>query len=264
MTGVILMYHVVDEPRTPAERQWCCPPKAFEAQMRWLKENCRVVTLDAMVQSLRDGLALPPKTVCVTFDDGTRCIVDHALPVLQKCALPATAFVVAGLLGRNNDWLVRSGWSRRRLVDESDLRRLSAGGVEIGSHSMTHADLATLGADGLAREVRGSKEHLQAVLGAPVRHFAYPFGRLAEPAVAAVREAGYLSACTVEPGRNDKQVDPLLLRRVEVFGWDSMREFALKTRFAFDHVRPNAHFARGLAKRVLEWSGLRSPNRYSQ
>jgi peptidoglycan/xylan/chitin deacetylase (PgdA/CDA1 family) len=37
--------------------------------------------------------------VLVTFDDGDRSIIDHALPILRAHRVPAVAFVIAGLVG---------------------------------------------------------------------------------------------------------------------------------------------------------------------
>ena len=42
---------------------------------------------------------LPDRACCLTFDDGWRDNHDHAFPVLQRAAAPATIFLVAGLIG---------------------------------------------------------------------------------------------------------------------------------------------------------------------
>ncbi|MBK7051570.1 MAG: polysaccharide deacetylase family protein [Rhodoferax sp.] len=263
--GSILMYHVIDDFKTPAERQWCCTPEKFRDQMCWLRESgYSIASLSDFVVGLTAGKTLPPRAVCVTFDDGTKCLIDRALPVLREFQIPAMAFVVSDLIGRENDWLVKKGWSNRSLLGAADLRTLHQSGVEIGSHSATHANLAHAAPGHLITEVRDSKHRLEDVLGSAVNHFAYPFGQFNRHVVETVRMAGYESACTVESGWNTPVIDPMLLRRVEVFNQDTNFEFRMKVKWAVENIRPSIKAAKGILKRLLETARIRDRNRYSQ
>ena len=42
---------------------------------------------------------MPPRAVCITFDDGYRSVHDLALPILKEFGLPATVFVTSGYVG---------------------------------------------------------------------------------------------------------------------------------------------------------------------
>lgn len=84
------------------------------------------------------------------------------------------------------------------------LRALSgAPGVTIGAHTLTHPMLAKHDADVARREIVESRQRLEAELGVPIRHFAYPVG---DPGSAGPRdfalatEAGFDSAVTTRPG----------------------------------------------------------------
>jgi peptidoglycan/xylan/chitin deacetylase (PgdA/CDA1 family) len=65
---------------------------AFESQMQYLSANSRVLSLAEAVERLRLG-TLPPRSVCVTFDDGYANNLQLAYPVLAKYELPATIFL---------------------------------------------------------------------------------------------------------------------------------------------------------------------------
>jgi len=72
---------------------------------------------------------------------------------------------------------------------------------EIGSHTVNHPqDLKKVTDDELVDEVAGSKKLLEDILGTKVNSFCYPRGRYNERVIKAVKEAGYLSARTVDVG----------------------------------------------------------------
>jgi peptidoglycan/xylan/chitin deacetylase (PgdA/CDA1 family) len=64
----------------------------FENHMRHLSANARVLPLAEAAARLRDG-TLPPRSACITFDDGYANNLHLAYPVLEKYGLPATIFV---------------------------------------------------------------------------------------------------------------------------------------------------------------------------
>jgi peptidoglycan/xylan/chitin deacetylase (PgdA/CDA1 family) len=105
----------------------------------------------------------------------------------------------------------------------AELRR---DGIELGAHTRTHASLPGLTPEELADEIAGSRADLEERLG-PIRHFAYPYGRLDDDAVRAVEAAGFASACGIEEGRNSPGTPAFALRRVEIHGTDSLLRFAL-------------------------------------
>jgi peptidoglycan/xylan/chitin deacetylase (PgdA/CDA1 family) len=69
--------------------------------------------------------------------------------------------------------------------------------MEIGSHTVTHAQLDTLSGKALAYELRTSKDVLEDALGHPVRHLAYPHGYNSPRVRAVSARAGYETATAV-------------------------------------------------------------------
>jgi peptidoglycan/xylan/chitin deacetylase (PgdA/CDA1 family) len=258
MSGcVALMYHIVDEPGSAPERQWCCSPQAFRDQMHLIRDQgWQPVSMSRVVRWMQGLEALPPKAVCITIDDGTRCLVEQALPVLADLGFPAICYLVSSRIGAENDWLQQVGWSPRRIVDAADIRALAAAGIEIGSHSVSHVDLSVADPATVHGELRGSKAALEDVVGAPVSHFAYPMGRFTARTRDAVEASGYESSCTVEDGRIHRRDDRFRLNRVEVYHWDSLDDFARKLRWASADPTLSARSARRLARRALQRVGL--------
>ena len=79
-----------------------------------LADCFNVLPLDQAIHTLKSG-RLPPRAVCITFDDGYRSIHDLALPILKELNLPATVFVTTGYVDDNNMWNDRILCAVRRL-----------------------------------------------------------------------------------------------------------------------------------------------------
>lgn len=99
----------------------------FHWQMELLAECFNVMPLDEALQSLA-AEDVPPRAVCITFDDGYRSTYDLALPVLKKFGLPATIFVTSGYIGEGSMWNDKILETVRCLPDaQLDLREISLG-----------------------------------------------------------------------------------------------------------------------------------------
>jgi len=66
----------------------------FERHCRLIADTCDPISLSEL-RDARRGRELPSRSVLVTFDDGYRGVLDHALPILERYAIPAAVFVSA-------------------------------------------------------------------------------------------------------------------------------------------------------------------------
>lgn len=71
----------------------------FERQMRHLARHFSPVSAARVLDWIDGGRELPDRAVLVTFDDGYRNNLTQALPVLQRCGVPAIVFVTTGHIG---------------------------------------------------------------------------------------------------------------------------------------------------------------------
>jgi peptidoglycan/xylan/chitin deacetylase (PgdA/CDA1 family) len=134
--------------------------------------------------------------VGLTFDDGYEDFLSVAVPVIERLGFSATVFVVVNMLGKENDWEhAHAPRPRLKLLDAAGLCEVSERGMEVGSHSLTHARLSGAEQDSLDREVGDSRRILSEALGKVVEGFCYPYGALDGAAVRAARRAGYAYAC---------------------------------------------------------------------
>ncbi len=202
VTAPILLYHHVGVDSNNS-RYYVSPP-AFAQQMDWLHLNgYTAVTISTVVNALVDGGDLPPKPVAITFDDGNQSIYTHAFPVMQNYGFVGTIYLVANRLDRS------------KFLNREQIREMLEAGWEIGSHSMTHADL-TIDAAMLRSEVWESGEILSKALEAPVKTFAYPFGAINPFVVERTRRYGYRAAVGLGTSFSHDLGDLFYLNRIEV------------------------------------------------
>jgi peptidoglycan/xylan/chitin deacetylase (PgdA/CDA1 family) len=224
----ILMYHLV-APRPPAGFvKYTVTPKAFSAQMSWLRiAGYHPVTIDDWLQYRRDGSGMPSRPVIITFDDGFQDCFTYALPILRTYRYPAIFFVVAGLVGQTSQWVGKPELNLR-LMDWDMVIRLRELGFECGSHTISHPHLPDLSVEDCRRELSYSRYLLEERLSRPVRHLAYPWGSYNEVVRGLAESVGYASASTTQIGISMTSDDPMTLRRVPVIGRESLLDFACR------------------------------------
>jgi peptidoglycan/xylan/chitin deacetylase (PgdA/CDA1 family) len=245
---LILMYHrVATVESDPLEL--CVAPDRFAEQLELLQSLGRIIPLGEITRARSSGL-----TIAITFDDGYADTALTAAPLLEAHDAQATIFVVAGAVGSGRAfwWDRLAGlvapdgywreWERLRVLpaarieeelealgpapdadgrplNEDELISLAAGRVEIGAHTLSHPSLPALAPDQQRREIAGSRERLEEVLGRPLEAFAYPYGDYDRTTVRLVKRSGFRVACTIHENRLSRLSSPFLLPRYPVRDW---------------------------------------------
>ncbi|MEY4285104.1 MAG: hypothetical protein RL111_1779 [Pseudomonadota bacterium] len=213
----ILTYHQIAQapPKGTPFRSLCVAPERFAAHMRWLKrlgwQGMSMSDLRPYFQGERSG-----RVFGITFDDGYLNNLQHAMPVLKDLGFTATCYLVHDALGHTNQWDQALGIAQVPLMNDAQVLDWVRAGMEVGSHTLTHAHLGLLDPDQAWREIDQSKRLLEQRLGVAVEHFCYPYGEWQPEHVLMAQRAGYLSATTTVRGRVAAQDSPWCLPRVPV------------------------------------------------
>jgi peptidoglycan/xylan/chitin deacetylase (PgdA/CDA1 family) len=167
----------------------------------------------------------------VTFDDAYRS-VENVLPSLDRLGVPATIFAcsrfadaaaplaVPELASQPETELLTMGWD--------ELREHAARGVEIGSHTVSHPHLPRLGDGEIERELRESRERIEAELGRRCRFVAYPYGEEDARCRAAARAAGYEAAFALPRFGDPLEENLYALPRLGLFRGDGVLRAVFK------------------------------------
>jgi peptidoglycan/xylan/chitin deacetylase (PgdA/CDA1 family) len=135
-----------------------------------------------------------------------------------------------------------AGIERSLMLDWNGVRALAQRGVEIASHTVSHAILTGLPAMQVEPELRLSKERIENEIARLVVGFAFPNGSRADfsdPHIALLKRLGYAYACTTVWGVNYPGSDLFRIRRIGV-GADSRALLDLKLAIAEGSTSPCA------------------------
>lgn len=218
--AVIALFHRVDD--RYVDDPITCPRVQFTAFCDFFARHFKVIALSELLDLLRRGADISRRAV-ITFDDGYRDNYRFAAPELRRRGLPACFFVATELIGtETTPWWDAAHSIRSEWMSWDEVRDLRAQGFEIGSHTMSHADCGRITGEEAMREIVGSKARLEAELGSPVMHFAYPFGdpdHMTEQNLELVRAAGFGCCLAAHGGIVSSNDGVYRLRRVPINGW---------------------------------------------
>lgn len=97
LLAIVMFHGVEDEPLSPP--CWhVLGSQLYRRQLEYVRKYFNVLPLEEALDRLAAG-TLPPRAMAITFDDGTRNLATHAVPVLRALRLPAAVFLATGPMG---------------------------------------------------------------------------------------------------------------------------------------------------------------------
>ncbi len=225
----ILMYHYITDVIPPGYMAlWNLAIKHFSQQMDYLAQQAyHTITFNQLMNALYYGGPLPSKPVILTFDDGQEDGYQNAYPILLRHHFSAMFYIVSGWVGRKGQMT----WPQ--------LHEMLAHGMQMGSHTVHHPDLAYVlpySPNRAQQEFQQSQQVLQQNLGMVIQHFCYPYGEpfylggqiQRQQVVTFLAADGYVDATVAVgavSGITQKAQQPFMLPRVPVFGPESIWQF---------------------------------------
>lgn len=211
---VVLCYHSVH----PTYKFASATPAQFDKHVRWLKDHCDIISLSEVL----DKVSTPNRydsgpRVAITFDDGYEDNFFNALPILVRHGVKASFFLATGFIDRNPKVMDRMRRMRRADVTGLTWEQVSSidqAGMQIGSHTVTHANLAELNEKSAWIELSDSKRVIEDHLGKEVVSLAYPYGlpgrHITTKTIALARRAEFTTAVSIRY-RNVRVSDQALI-----------------------------------------------------
>ena len=200
-------------------------PALFEEQMKKIKDSgIPVIPMQDFLAWRRGEKNIPPKSIIITIDDGYVSGYDVGWPILKKYGFPFTMYVYLTYINTGG-----------KAVTWAQLAEMRDAGVDIGSHTVLHADLKfkpkrLTGAQlslapivtpmdydtWLKYELEHSKQVIEEKLGIKCSTIAYPYGLNSEKVREAAKAAGYEAAFTTYGARLGLTTPSMGLGRYDV------------------------------------------------
>jgi len=214
----ILLYHWIaispsDGPNYTSP--YYVKPEVFEEEMKLLHDwEYTTITIDVLLEAIKEGAELPPRPVLITFDDGHLNNYTTAFPIMQRYGFTGVLYIVGNYLGAEE------------YMNADQIREMAAAGWEVGSHSMSHANLIMLEPQRQRYEVVESKELLEKALGLPVKTIAYPFGTSDSGVIDYAHFAGYIAGMSLGFTHDQGTGNLFTLQRRDIKGTYDVKKFA--------------------------------------
>jgi peptidoglycan/xylan/chitin deacetylase (PgdA/CDA1 family) len=199
---VIFCLHSVN----PSARHSTIHPDAFDRILGWLRSHTDLMDLETLLEADRSGNARP--AVALTFDDGHKDNLTHAMPIAQKHGVSFTVYIPTGVIERDSRALLRFRSTLRQktadfeVLSWDDAASLIEGGFSIGSHTWDHPMLSHLPDEGIRFQLESSRNLIRKRLGLSQFGMAYPYGKLGRNVdrrvVSLTESAGYSYGLCVE------------------------------------------------------------------
>lgn len=223
----------------------------FELQIKYLRKNYSIVTIDQVRDNLLKKKPLPKSPLLLTFDDGDISVLEKGLPILVNNNCHACVFIITDLINTNVDfWFntVRSkmkeegicekeinvkmnalkkasnterieklkvfGTLSKKQLTESDLKLLIENNIFIGNHSHTHPMFNRCEPDEIISELNNVKDFFAKSQMEGYEVFAYPNGNWDENSERILREKNIELAFLFDHKVNSKKINPFRISRI--------------------------------------------------
>lgn len=231
----ILSYHSV------ANDSWkfSVSPVTVKKQLSYLISKYEIITLSDLELYLKGKKVFSRPAAIITFDDGYKNVLTLTSFFKQKNIRPAL-FLLTDI--KNPNWKELD--NKHAFLTKKEIKTLVKAGWEIGSHSGTHANLATVSEKELDKEIRVAKATLEKDSGIKVSYFAYPRGKYSNEVLKMVKKAKYVLGLTMDDGFISSKSNPLILPRVGIDQTHGFAEFKAT-------ISPSVIQLRGLLKQTI-------------
>ncbi|MBI5749834.1 MAG: polysaccharide deacetylase family protein, partial [Nitrospinae bacterium] len=245
----ILVYHRVADER---HESVSASVKNFSRQISFLNKYFSIITMERLINSIKNREPLPLNSIVITFDDGYKDVFTNAYPILKKYNIPATVFITTDYIEGSG---VRGQGSRMKMdlplapcplplimLSWEDILEMIDNNISIGSHSVSHPKLSLIVDDEVEIEVKKSKDIIQRHIKRDITCFSYPYGGRVffnERIKEMLKRNGYQCACSTIYGINDLNSDLFELKRIPIEYYEDETIFMIKV---FGLLNPLARF----------------------
>lgn len=184
-----------------------------------LKSGFTFITPQEFEDYFYKNVALPKKSILLTFDDGCKSVME-IVDFLKAKNITPIAFVLSDVENADTKQI---GINEKKLMSIKDVMFLKQNGLIVGCHSATHSDFHTL--SDIEEETSKAVKSLAKKLKQDIKYFAYPRGRYTQEIQKQLKTCGIQLAFSMDDGIIDSTTDKYAIPRIAFTGSHSFEEF---------------------------------------
>jgi peptidoglycan/xylan/chitin deacetylase (PgdA/CDA1 family) len=208
--------------------------KAFTEHIQYLDKKGEIITFKQFINLFKNKKYPSDPTFILTFDDGKHSFYETVFPVCENLQIPAIIYITTGPIINNEPFwwekvqeikkqeggeiddtelIMMTTEKRNNIINKKynynsktgnslnkkQIRELSKNkNIIIGSHTVTHTNLAKETEKNIILELKESKEYLENITNTKIIHFSYPNGDYRPNIIPLLSELGYETAVKVD------------------------------------------------------------------
>jgi len=203
---VLFWHHIQDEKKAKAlgHAQLTVDVNIFRSQIQYLKDHgYTTIRPEQLTAFFDNAVALPPKPILLTVDDGYDDFASDAAPILHDSSFQATVFIPTGLM--NNPGYMT--WDT--------IAGLNGAGISFCNHTWSHRSVSA-NRETDEKEISIADTQLSQRNLNFAKVFAYPYGFPNKTAIDILSGLGYKLAFTTIPGSIQCKGRRLTLVRIRI------------------------------------------------
>ncbi len=204
----ILMFHHIRDPKPindKIQKNLSVSPIKFKIDLEWLRDHgYQTYSIDDLEGILSGQMKVSKKPVILTFDDGYEDNYQIAFQDLKSMGMVGNFYIITGAVGKPN------------YMTDAELQEMSRGKMTLGSHTVSHPDLAKASLARQIKELTDSRDFLDNLLQKNITSLCYPSGKYTPLTLMVAKGLGYKTGTTTKSGFTSASSDPLQLPRLRM------------------------------------------------
>jgi peptidoglycan/xylan/chitin deacetylase (PgdA/CDA1 family) len=201
-SAVILAYYRIGEDAYPDSS---LRADQFEAQIdEFITAGYKILPLPEIVNALKNGEALPPRAIAITFEGAYQSAYKNAMPLLLEKNIPFTVFFSSSQADIPAH--EHMGWAELRSLRAHDT-------VTLGILPATYMRLGDQPREEVLARINKARIRFRENFKSEPAFFSYPYGEYSESLKALIREQGFAAAFGLQSGSAYSDSDFMALPR---------------------------------------------------
>ena len=240
----IIMYHSILKSQ---KGTFIVHPDTFENDLKYIKEKgYSTITMTDLINYVYYDIAIPDKSIIITFDDGYYNNLSYVVPLLHKYDMKAVVSIVGSFTDTyTNSNEANPNYGYLRWKDISDL--MTDGCIEFQNHTYNmHSDVGRR--KGCKKIWGESTDEYTELLSSDLNKlqekfkqncneyvpntFTYPYGAVSKESISIIKSLGFKASLSCSSGLNYISKDPDCLYMLKRFN----RKSKISTKNFFDKV----------------------------